>query len=183
VPDIRPIQRERENGSLDGEEVDMNTNHNQDMTSREIWSESGSRTKNEEDISPVEISVGTIGDTAGGDEEPKPEVTATLNEAEEYHEEDVAASSSQICQVCNVGSNKASNNEAQEKEEQKLEDTTPSNICRNLGGDYFGIDCDVRDRGTMCDICLLHYEAGDEVAWSPNLECSHTYHKDCILDW
>jgi hypothetical protein len=49
--------------------------------------------------------------------------------------------------------------------------------------DYFGIDGDCRDKGTTCDICLLGYEVGDEVAWSPNNDCSHTYHKDCVLDW
>jgi hypothetical protein len=48
--------------------------------------------------------------------------------------------------------------------------------------DYFGIS-DLRDRGTACDICLLEYRVGDDVAWSPNLECTHAYHKDCVLDW
>ena len=48
--------------------------------------------------------------------------------------------------------------------------------------DYFGVS-EWSDRGTACDICLLEYQVGDAVAWSPNLECSHSYHKDCVLDW
>ena len=51
-----------------------------------------------------------------------------------------------------------------------------------LAEDYFGIS-DPQDRGTTCDICLLEYQVGDTVAWSPNLECRHTYHRDCVLDW
>ena len=47
---------------------------------------------------------------------------------------------------------------------------------------YFGIEAQ-RDRGTACDICLLEYRVGETVAWSPNLQCSHSYHEDCILDW
>jgi hypothetical protein len=50
------------------------------------------------------------------------------------------------------------------------------------GEDYFGI-FEARDRGTTCDICLLEYQVGDAVAWSPNLDCTHTYHRDCVLDW
>lgn len=49
--------------------------------------------------------------------------------------------------------------------------------------DYFGIEEDSRDPGTACDICILEFEVGDEIAWSPNLHCSHAFHKDCILDW
>jgi len=49
--------------------------------------------------------------------------------------------------------------------------------------DYFGVEDDERDPGTACDICILEFEVGDEVAWSPNLHCSHAFHKDCILDW
>ena len=48
--------------------------------------------------------------------------------------------------------------------------------------DYFGIS-DTRDRGTACDICLLEYQVGDAVAWSPNPDCTHCFHKDCVLDW
>ena len=49
--------------------------------------------------------------------------------------------------------------------------------------DYFGIEDDERDPGTSCDICILEFEVGDEIAWSPNLQCSHAFRKDCILDW
>jgi hypothetical protein len=62
---------------------------------------------------------------------------------------------------------------------QKTHDSRPN----PLEEDYFGIETDVRDRHTACDICLLEYEIGDKVAWSPNPACSHTYHNDCVLDW
>jgi len=58
--------------------------------------------------------------------------------------------------------------------------------CRSVfspNTDYFGVEDDERDPGTACDICILEFEVGDEVAWSPNLHCSHAFHKDCILDW
>ena len=53
---------------------------------------------------------------------------------------------------------------------------------KDVNDDYFGIN-ETHDRGIMCDICLLEYKVGDEVAWSPNIECTHAFHKDCILDW
>ena len=44
-------------------------------------------------------------------------------------------------------------------------------------------DSSVRDRGTVCDICLLEFETGEAVAWSPNPACNHAYHEECITDW
>lgn len=34
-----------------------------------------------------------------------------------------------------------------------------------------------------CAICLEIYENGQVVAWSPNEDCSHAYHQDCIVDY
>jgi hypothetical protein len=51
----------------------------------------------------------------------------------------------------------------------------------SVGADYFGIHAEVRDRGTTCDICLLEYEVGDTVAWSPNMACSHAFHRYVVV--
>jgi len=61
---------------------------------------------------------------------------------------------------------------------------TKNRVISNSEADYlYGTEDDARDPGMTCDICILEFEVGDEVAWSPNLNCSHTFHKDCILDW
>ena len=39
------------------------------------------------------------------------------------------------------------------------------------------------DQPTTCDICLLDYEEGEELAWSHNEGCIHAFHKECITDW
>jgi len=36
---------------------------------------------------------------------------------------------------------------------------------------------------TSCDICLMDYKEGEEVCWSPNEQCVHGFHKECIVDW
>jgi len=36
---------------------------------------------------------------------------------------------------------------------------------------------------SSCGICLLDYAIGEEVAWSPNEDCVHAYHKKCIIGW
>lgn len=44
-------------------------------------------------------------------------------------------------------------------------------------------DTSVRERGTVCDICLIGFEPEDVIAWSSNPKCDHAYHADCISDW
>jgi len=36
---------------------------------------------------------------------------------------------------------------------------------------------------TSCEICLLDYKVEEEVCWSPNIECKHAFHRECIVHW
>jgi Ring finger domain len=35
----------------------------------------------------------------------------------------------------------------------------------------------------VCAICLCPYTEGDKVSWSPERECQHAFHTDCITSW
>ena len=34
-----------------------------------------------------------------------------------------------------------------------------------------------------CPICLEPYKPGDEVCWSTNEDCPHSFHLDCMMKW
>lgn len=36
---------------------------------------------------------------------------------------------------------------------------------------------------SFCAICLDSFMLSDVVSWSSNHDCSHTFHRDCILHW
>ena len=34
-----------------------------------------------------------------------------------------------------------------------------------------------------CNICLMEFQIGEDVAWSKNPDCIHGFHMECIVDW
>ena len=40
-----------------------------------------------------------------------------------------------------------------------------------------------REVPNSCAICLIEYEAVDEVCWSANPQCPHIFHEQCITKW
>lgn len=78
-----------------------------------------------------------------------------------------------------VEKEKSRNESGNVDEESNERDSPDINVDTT---DYFGAS-EIGDRGTTCDICLLEFQVGEDIAWSPNLECSHAFHKDCVLDW
>jgi Ring finger domain len=63
------------------------------------------------------------------------------------------------------------NSSCDDKNEDDIESHPPSTILLDMKSN------------PSCDICLMDYQVGDEVTISHNPECSHIFHKECILEW
>jgi Ring finger domain len=35
----------------------------------------------------------------------------------------------------------------------------------------------------LCAICLNEYCDGDEISWSQNKDCTHIFHRECVMQW
>lgn len=34
-----------------------------------------------------------------------------------------------------------------------------------------------------CAICLTEYKEGDDICWSHNRRCPHSFHRECVMEW
>lgn len=136
----------------------------------------------DDEIGLVEIAIGSadIEDPAMDQE---PEVSGDVEEAQDAEgnislgpKDNEQTAEEKNCEACSSKKPAASSESLGAKATEQIEGAL------EFVEDYFGIT-DSRERGTTCDICLLSFEKDDEVAWSPNPDCVHCYHKDCILDW
>ena len=41
----------------------------------------------------------------------------------------------------------------------------------------------LRDVPHFCAICLGEYKPSDSISWSSNPECTHVFHRECIVRW
>eukprot|EP00542_Grammatophora_oceanica_P020121 CAMPEP_0194030434 /NCGR_PEP_ID=MMETSP0009_2-20130614/3922_1 /TAXON_ID=210454 /ORGANISM="Grammatophora oceanica, Strain CCMP 410" /LENGTH=359 /DNA_ID=CAMNT_0038670381 /DNA_START=245 /DNA_END=1324 /DNA_ORIENTATION=- len=90
----------------------------------------------------------------------------------------------------NDGDNVESGDDDKSDEEQQQDDNNKSLlrrrksniIARSLASLLRSGESD-HDHPTTCDICLMDYEVGEQVAWSPNDACPHAFHTECITDW
>ena len=44
-------------------------------------------------------------------------------------------------------------------------------------------DATVRLVPNCCAVCLSEYRVGDVVTWSSNRDCTHAFHRECVVGW
>jgi len=77
-----------------------------------------------------------------------------------------------------IGRHKTINNEGEVHDKLLTPDVSPtSTISRDVPFDRS--KCIIKS----CDICLSNYVVNEEICWSRNKECRHTFHKICMVDW
>jgi hypothetical protein len=75
-----------------------------------------------------------------------------------------------------------------QKEAGKLSDASSPPALEMICEEDFGILDLPRKHSPQavpnaCAICLESYKPDETVVWSSNIDCSHAFHQDCILDY
>jgi len=80
--------------------------------------------------------------------------------------------------TCNIFSESFLNNMRDETKEGK------SKVEQNFSSYFKRIsDDEINEEGFECLICLESLEYGQEISTSETENCSHVFHKDCVLEW
>lgn len=69
-----------------------------------------------------------------------------------------------------------------EKDQQDF-DALETGVCEEGGSAAVLNIPGLRRTEGHCAICIAEYLPGDKVVWSPNDECRHVFHDECILSW
>ena len=75
-----------------------------------------------------------------------------------------------------------SSEEEDDDQRQHDEENQVPNKCFEINDKSKDPNAYVKE-GEMCSICLLEFEQGDEIVLPQNENCSHIFHKDCIMEW
>jgi hypothetical protein len=117
------------------------------------------------------------GDSVPGLEKSSPSTTSNQHSEKQQTDGDIEAPPQK----------KRSNSHYSEDEEEFMlvEDFQQTNevVRAPLPGQQNDSEASPRFAPNGCAICLSKFQEGESMAWSSNAECSHVFHRGCVIHW